>query len=76
MAQVQLNLANTESWASTAINQAYMVQGWVFYMNYSRFFVQRQIEAYAIYSDTNTAESARKVSVGMETLTQLLLVLE
>jgi len=52
---------NTESWASLAINQAYMVQGWDFYMNYTRFGVQRAIEAYAKYSDSVSQEAARKV---------------
>jgi len=52
---------NTESWASTAINQAYMVQGWQLYLNYSRFYVPRCLEAYALYSNTASPESARAV---------------
>jgi len=52
---------NSESWASLAINQAYMVQGWDFYMNYTRFGVQRAIEAFSKYSDTVSSEGARKV---------------
>jgi hypothetical protein len=53
--------ANTESWASNAINQALYVQGWVFYMNYTRAGVPRAIEAWAVYSDLATAEAGRKV---------------
>jgi hypothetical protein len=52
---------NTESWASTAINQALYVQGWVFYMNYTRAAIPRALEAWALYSDLNTVESGRKV---------------
>jgi hypothetical protein len=51
----------TESWASIDVNPALYIQGWVFYMNYTRAAVNRAIEAYAIFSDTATAESARKV---------------
>jgi hypothetical protein len=51
----------TESWAAMAINPALYIQGWVFYMNYTRAALPRALEAYAIYSDTSTSESARKV---------------
>jgi hypothetical protein len=51
----------TESWASTAINQALYIQGWVFYLNYTRAAVPRVIESWAIYSDLNTQEAGRKV---------------
>jgi len=55
---------NSESWASTAIQQSYMVNGWVLYLNYSRFYVPRCLEAYALYSNTASttgAEQARAV---------------
>ncbi|MDI9644735.1 MAG: hypothetical protein QFX35_05900, partial [Candidatus Verstraetearchaeota archaeon] len=53
--------ANTESWASSNINPAYWIQGWVFYMNYRRQTVNRTIEAWALYSDLSTNENGRKV---------------
>jgi hypothetical protein len=53
--------AKTETWASNAINQALYIQGWVFYMNYTRAGIPRAIEAWAIYSDLSTAEAGRKV---------------
>jgi hypothetical protein len=53
--------AQTESWASTAVDPKLYIQGWVFYMNYTRAAINRAIEAYALYSDTSTTESARKV---------------
>ncbi len=58
--------AKTESWASTAINQALYIQGWVFYMNYTRGGTPygaplRCVEAWATYSDLATAQSARNV---------------
>jgi hypothetical protein len=53
--------AQTESWASTAVNPALWIQGWVFYMNYSRFYVQRQIEAYALSGNGSGIESGRAV---------------
>jgi hypothetical protein len=59
---------DTESWASTAINQALLIQGWVFYMNYSRAAVLRQIEAWALYSDLSNAEAGRKVVSWVGTL--------
>ncbi len=51
---------NTESWASTGINPALYIQGWVFYMNYTRQAIRRAFEAYAVFSDTSTVESGRK----------------
>jgi len=53
----------TESWASTHIPSQYWIQGWTFYMNYTRggFGGLRQIEAFALYSDTGTTEAARDV---------------
>src|SRR4030065_2254878 len=53
--------AQSESWASTGVDPKLYIQGWVFYMNYTRAAINRAIEAYAIYSDTSVAESARKV---------------
>jgi len=53
--------AKTETWASTAINQALYVQGWVFYMNYTRAAIPRAIEAWAVYSDLSSVEAGRKV---------------
>ncbi|MEM2130858.1 MAG: hypothetical protein QXZ70_09700, partial [Candidatus Bathyarchaeia archaeon] len=52
---------NTESWASSAINPAYWIQGWTLYVNYTRAGVPRGLMAYAIYSDMTTAEAGRKV---------------
>jgi hypothetical protein len=53
--------ANTESWASTAINANLYIQGWVFYMNYTRAGVMRAIEGYALYSDLSQTEAGRQV---------------
>jgi hypothetical protein len=53
--------AKTETWASNAINQALYVQGWVFYMNYTRAAIPRAIEAWAVYSDLSSVEAGRKV---------------
>jgi hypothetical protein len=53
--------ADTESWASSDILEKYWIQGWTLYMNYTRQGILRCLEAYAIYSDLSTAESARKV---------------
>jgi len=53
--------ANSESWSSTSINPKYYIQGWVFYMNYTRQGITRAIEGYALYSDLTTTEAARKV---------------
>jgi len=52
---------NTESWASAGINPALYIQGWVFYMNYSRQTIIRAVEGYAIFSDTFATEAGRKV---------------
>lgn len=51
----------TESWASSAINPKYWIQGWTLYVNYTRAGVPRGLLAYAIYSDMTTAEAGRKV---------------
>lgn len=51
----------TESWASVEIPEKYWIQGWVFFMNYTRQSIKRCIEAWAIYSDLTTAEAGRKV---------------
>jgi hypothetical protein len=51
----------TETWAAQAVNPALYIQGWVFYMNYTRAALPRAIEAYAIFSDTAVVEGARKV---------------
>jgi len=53
----------TESWASTNIPAKYWIQGWLFYMNYTRGGSggPRQIEAYAVYSDTINTEAGRGV---------------
>lgn len=56
---VEWNL--TESWASSAIDPKYWIQGWTLYVNYTRAGVPRGLLAYAIYSDMNTAEAGRKV---------------
>ena len=53
--------ANTESWASSEILEKYWIQGWVFFMNYTRQGIHRCIEAWAIYSDLTTAEAGRAV---------------
>ena len=51
----------TESWASSAINPKYWIQGWTFFVNYTRAGVPRALMAYSIYSDMTTAEAGRKV---------------
>ncbi|MGB9774799.1 MAG: hypothetical protein ACPL4I_12440, partial [Bacteroidota bacterium] len=51
----------TESWASSAIDPKYWIQGWTLYVNYSRAGTWRGLLAYAIYSDMNTVEAGRKV---------------
>jgi len=56
-----LEWENTESWSSSYVNPKYWIQGWVFYMNYTRQGIKRCIEAYAIYSDLSTVEGGRKV---------------
>jgi len=53
--------AQTESWASVAILQKYLVQGWLLQVNYTRAGVDRSILAYAVYSDFVNAECGRKV---------------
>jgi hypothetical protein len=54
--------AQTESWASTGVLPQYWIQGWVFYMNYTRAGGEfRCVEAYALYSDWITNEGGRKV---------------
>lgn len=52
---------NTESWSSPLINPKYYIQGWVFYLNYTRQGLMRALEGYALYSDLSTTEGARKV---------------
>lgn len=52
---------NTESWASELINSKYWIQGWVFFLNYTRQTERRAIEAYAIYSDLSVSEAGRGV---------------
>gem|GEM_PF-1205243 len=52
---------DTESWASTAVLEKYWIQGWVFFMNYTRQGLKRCIEAWAIYSDLTTTEGGRAV---------------
>jgi hypothetical protein len=58
-----VEFGNTESWASTHIPSKYWIQGWLFYMNYTRGGSggMRQIEAYAVYSDTINTEAGRGV---------------
>lgn len=51
----------TESWANSLINPKYWIQGWNFYMNYTRAGLTRAIEAYALYGNTSTAGGARQV---------------
>jgi hypothetical protein len=53
--------ANSESWSSTGVNPKYWIQGWVFYLNYTRQGIIRALEGYALYSDLTTVEGARKV---------------
>lgn len=52
---------DTETWASSQVNPAYWIQGWTFYMNYTRVGLPRAIEGYAIFSDTQAVEAGRKV---------------
>jgi len=52
----------TESWSSTMVDPKLWIQGWLFYMNYTRQGVMRAIEAWAMYSNTSsTPEGARQV---------------
>jgi len=53
--------ADSESWASTGVNPKYWIQGWVFFLNYTRQGIMRAMEGYALYSDLTTVEGARKV---------------
>jgi hypothetical protein len=53
--------ADTESWASELITSKYWIQGWVFFLNYTRQTERRAIEAYAIYSDLSVSEAGRGV---------------
>ena len=53
--------ADTESWASELIDSKYWIQGWVFFLNYTRQTERRAIEAYAIYSDLSVSENGRAV---------------
>ena len=52
---------NTESFASDEIDPKYWIQGWHLYLNYSRAGVQRQLLAYALYSDLSIEENGRSV---------------
>ena len=51
----------TESWASSnpAIPPQLEIQGWTFYLNYTRQGVMRAVEAWAMYSNTSVTEGAR-----------------
>jgi len=51
----------TESWASSnpMIPAALEIQGWQFYLNYTRQGVMRAVEAWAMYSNTSVTEGAR-----------------
>lgn len=49
----------TESWASSQIPPQLWLQGWVFYLNYTRQGVLRAMEAWSMYSNTSTIEGAR-----------------
>jgi hypothetical protein len=53
----------TESWASSnpAIPPQLEIQGWQFYLNYTRQGVLRAVEAWAMYSNTSVTEGARAV---------------
>lgn len=54
--------SNTESWASAAIPQAYWIQGWVLYLNYTRVGTGlRCLEAWGLYSDLSNTEAGRNV---------------
>jgi hypothetical protein len=50
----------TESWASSQIPPSLWIQGWVFFLNYTRQGVERAVEAWAMYSNTSTTEGARQ----------------
>ncbi len=59
----------TESWASTGIpNPANLIQGWTFYMNYTRAQEIRQILAYAVFSNMVNEEAGRGVVSWVGTL--------
>jgi hypothetical protein len=51
----------TESWASSnpAIPPQLEIQGWQFYLNYTRQGALRAVEAWAMYSNTSVTEGAR-----------------
>jgi hypothetical protein len=51
----------TESWASSnpAIPPQLEIQGWTFYLNYTRQGVMRAVEAWSMYSNTSVTEGAR-----------------
>ena len=51
----------TESWASSnpAIPPQLEIQGWTFFLNYTRQGVMRAVEAWAMYSNTSVTEGAR-----------------
>jgi hypothetical protein len=49
----------TESWSSSQIPPQYWIQGWTFYLNYTRQGVFRAMEAWAMYSNTSVTEGAR-----------------
>jgi hypothetical protein len=51
----------TESWASSnpLIPPQLEIQGWTFYLNYTRQGVMRAVEAWAMYSNTSVTEGAR-----------------
>jgi len=52
---------DTESWASADILQKYWIQGWLFFINYTRQGILRCLEAWAIYSDLTATEAGREV---------------
>lgn len=52
---------STESWASSAINPKYWIQGWLLFVNYTRAGVPRALIAYSLYSDMNNTEAGRLV---------------
>jgi hypothetical protein len=51
----------TESWSSSnpAIPPQLWIQGWTFYLNYTRQGVLRAVEAWAMFSNTSVTEGAR-----------------
>jgi len=51
----------TESWSSSnpAIPPQLWIQGWTFYLNYTRQGVERAVEGWAMYSNTSVTEGAR-----------------